>query len=302
MPELPEVETIRTFLSPLIIGKQIRRARVTSKRVVEEACRDDISRSLAGKRIRTFQRRGKYLVLGGENFSLLFHLGMSGRLIFMPHATPVVPHTHLVISFSDGSQLHFQDPRAFGRIKLYPFAPGSPRRIPELARLGWDPLEDGITPLSLWQCLQRRKSTIKQSLLDQHLISGIGNIYASEILFRAGIHPLQPSHRLSKARVKRLCQALGETLDEAIRRGGTTILSFRDPEGRRGGFQDHLQVYGRNGQPCPRCRTLIGKEIIAGRSTYFCPRCQRRKRDSTSSASLTGDRVGELGKRLHDFG
>jgi formamidopyrimidine-DNA glycosylase len=275
MPELPEVETIRSAVARLVSGKEIRKVRVMGRRVVEESCRQRIRETLIGKRFSACLRRGKYLVLQGEDFSLLVHFGMSGELTFFPRGAPINQHTHLVIGFADRSELHFQDPRTFGRIKLY-FSL-SPQEIPELCRLGWDPLEERLSLSRLRQALRRRKAHIKAALLDQRLIAGIGNIYASEILFRASINPLKSANQLSEKELGRLHRAIHEVLRGAIRRGGTSIISFRNAEGRRGRYQDLLQVYGREDEACPRCQTPILNRLLSGRSTYYCPRCQGSK-------------------------
>jgi len=259
-------------LNPLITGKEICKVVISVGRVIGKVSGEKIRKSLLGRKIAACLRRGKYLILQGEGFSLLLHFGMTGGLTFFPQASPPGKHAHLVIGFSDRSQLHYTDPRAFGRVRLYDRL--SLAKIPELGRLGLDPRQEGIPLLHLRQALRRRRAPIKVVLMDQSLIAGIGNIYANEILFHAQIDPLRPACRLCREEVKVLHRAIQEVLKAAIRKRGTSIIGFRDAEGRRGSYQELLQVYGREAEACPRCRTGIVKRRLAGRSTYFCPRCQ----------------------------
>jgi len=277
MPELPEVETIRLTLLPLIIGKEICEVGVLGRRVIEQTSRNRIRKLLFGNRINACLRRGKYLILQGKDFSLLLHFGMSGGLTFFPQGSPPHKHTHLVVRFSDRSELHYHDPRTFGRIKLYGSL--SLQEIPELSHLGWDPLEEEISLSHLRQAFRRRKACIKLALLDQRLIAGIGNIYASEILFHASIDPLKPANQLSEKELGRLHRAIHGVLRGAIREGGTSIISFRNAEGKRGGYQNLLQVYGREEEACPRCQAPILNRPLGGRSTYYCPHCQKPNPD-----------------------
>jgi len=275
MPELPEVEAIRLALNRLITGKKICQVAIYPGRVIGKAHRERISKSLVGGRIAACLRRGKYLILQGEDFSLLLHFGMSGGLTFFPQGSAPGKHTYLVIEFSDRSQLHYTDPRTFGRIKLYGRL--SLPKIPELGCLGADPWQEEILLSQLEQALRKRRAPIKVVLMDQSLIAGIGNIYANEILFYASIHPLTPACRLSSAEVKGLHKAIYKVLGAAIRKRGTSIISFRDAEGKRGTYQKQLQVYGRANEACPHCGTRIRTQRLGGRSTYYCPRCQRRE-------------------------
>jgi formamidopyrimidine-DNA glycosylase len=225
-----------------------------------------------GKRIEDCQRRGKYLIVQGGDFLLLFHFGMSGGLIFFPKGSSPQKHTHLLIGFDDRSELHYHDPRTFGRIKLYP--PSRLEEIPELARLGPEPLEGHLSWQHLSETFRNRKAPVKQVIMDQRVVAGIGNIYASEILFHSSIPPQKPARELTTPELKRLCSAIRKVLRGAIGEGGTSIISFRDAEGRRGNYQNLLQVYGRGEAECPRCNTPIRTEILGGRSTFYCPICQ----------------------------
>ncbi len=272
MPELPEVETVRKAMARLISGKSISQVRVLGKRVVEGASQGQMREKLLGKRIESCLRRGKYLILQGEDFFLLIHFGMSGRLIFFPRGSCPQKHTHLVIGFDDRSELHFQDPRMFGRIVLYPSR--SFAEIPPLADLGPEPLDGNLSWQTLGDAFCRRKAPIKQVLMNQRVIAGIGNIYASEILFHSSIHPQKAARDLTTPELKRLHKAIRNVMRGAIQEGGTSIISFRDAEGNKGSYQERLQVYGRLDEECPRCRTIIRMHVMGGRSTFYCPHCQ----------------------------
>jgi len=274
MPELPEVETVRKAVERLISGKSISQVRVLGKRVVEGASQGQMRDRLLGKRIEGCLRRGKYLILRGEDFLLLIHFGMSGSLTFSPRGSCPRRHTHLVIGFDDRSELHYHDPRRFGRIKLYPPRPFE--EIPQLADLGPEPLGEDLSWRNLGDAVRRRKAPIKQVIMNQRVIAGIGNIYANEILFCSSIHPQKPARDLTTPELKRLHKAIRKILRGAMEEGGTSIISFRDAEGKRGSYQNLLQVYGRLEGECPRCRTLIRMQIMGGRSTYYCPHCQEK--------------------------
>jgi formamidopyrimidine-DNA glycosylase len=274
MPELPEVETVRRAIVRLISGKSISQVRVLGKRVMEGATRAQMRERLLGKRIEGCLRRGKYLIVRGEDFLLLIHFGMSGSLIFYPQGSCPQKHTHLVIGFDDRSELHYHDPRTFGRIRLYPPCPFE--EIPPLAHLGPEPLNENLSWRTLGDAFRLRKAPIKQVIMDQRVIAGIGNIYASEILFHSSIHPQKPACDLTTTELKRLHKAIRKILRGAIEEGGTSIISFRDAEGKRGSYQKLLQVYGRPEGECPRCRTLIRMQIMGGRSTFYCPNCQEK--------------------------
>jgi formamidopyrimidine-DNA glycosylase len=274
MPELPEVETVRKAVARLISGKSISQVRVLGKRVVKGASQGQMREKLLGKRIEGCLRRGKYLILRGADFLLLVHFGMSGSLIFFPRGRPPQKHTHLVIGFDDRSELHYHDPRTFGRIRLYP--PRSFAQIPSLAELGPEPLNENLSWRTLGDAFCRRKAPIKQVIMDQRVIAGIGNIYASEILFHSSIHPQKAARDLTTPELKRLHKAIRKILRGAIEEGGTSIISFRDAEGKKGSYQELLQVYGHLKEECPRCHTLIRMQVMGGRSTFYCPKCQEK--------------------------
>ena len=204
--------------------------------------------------------------------SLLIHLGMSGIIQLVPAAAPLRAHTHLILELDDGREFRFVDPRRFGLAAW--LEPGAEADDPSLRTLGMEPLDPNL-PQSLPAIVRRRRAPIKSLLLDQHLVAGIGNIYAAEALWRAGIHPRRAGNRISVARLAVLATTIQEVLAEAIAEGGTTLRDFATPDGSSGYFAVSLQVYGRQGKPCVRCGATLRAEAIGGRTTAWCPRCQR---------------------------
>jgi formamidopyrimidine-DNA glycosylase len=262
MPELPEVETVVRTVAPHITGRRIVSAKFTS-RFVTPGNRAQLARRLAGRRIESVHRRGKFIVIKLDQGTLTVHLGMTGRL--MVSGDPDA-HTHGIFHLDDGVLL-YHDPRQFGRIE---YSTGTPPRV---ARLGPEPLETGLEE---FRARLRRKARIKALLLNQSFLAGLGNIYADEILFAAGIHPLAIAARLKPERVARLHQAIRDVLSLAIERGGSSISDYVDANGERGWFQFEHKVYGREGEPCKVCGTPIKRILVSQRGTHFCPRCQKR--------------------------
>lgn len=293
MPELPEVETVRLTLAPQLIGRRIVGVAVNHPDVVAGTglTPAELRARLLGATFAAVRRRGKYLIMvlkGMEGpLRLVLHLRMTGRLTVVEprgQAHDEVPkHTHLRIDLDDGRELRFTDPRRFGRAHLIPGAggrdgfqagghgQGGPKG---LIQVGPEPLGRGFGPRELGQRLAGRKAGLKSLLLDQTFIAGVGNIYADETLFRAGLHPAQRACDLDDAETARLCRSLRSVLRQAIGQGGTTIRDYVDGRGRRGEFALALRVYGRAGEPCVVCGTPVERSVIAGRSTHFCPRCQ----------------------------
>ena len=283
MPELPEVETIRRGLSETFLGRRIRAVSVTGLRSVRRhAPVDGFSDLLAGQVIHAADRLGKYLLLRLTGDSVVvIHLGMSGQLLAASPTEPLPKHTHVVFTFATGpvivaDQLRFVDPRTFGELFLSRTGELE-RTVPELMHLGLDPLNDRVTARQLGRLLGQRRCQIKALLTDQRLVAGIGNIYGDEILFAAGLRPDRQSHTLAAGEVRRLQRAIVGILGAAIEAGGSSLADqqYRDLYGRTGRFQGHHRVYGREGQPCPRCRTTIARRKSGGRSTFWCPGCQR---------------------------
>jgi formamidopyrimidine-DNA glycosylase len=269
MPELPEVETVRRSLLP-IVGARIEAVQVREPRLRRTVARDFATR-LSGRVIHGIERRGKYLLfrLAGDE-SLLAHLGMSGALLLQPAGTPAQPHDHVTLQLSDGRQITFNDPRRFGLLRL-----GRADEFVELDNMGPDPLSDAFSVSDLAALARGRKKPVKNLLMDQRALGGIGNIYANEILFRAGIRPGRQARRLTRSELQRLFDATRAVLSSAIRLGGSSISDYRDGDGRPGYFQLRLKVYDRASKPCLRCHTPVRRAVHAGRSSFYCPACQR---------------------------
>lgn len=271
MPELPEVETTRRGIAPHVVG-----ARVTAVVVRRHDLRQPISKDLAaieGRVITEVTRRSKYLLLGIDDGStVLVHLGMSGSLRVIRPADPWKTHDHVGIGLSNGRELRFHDPRRFGLVLRLR---GDPQDHPLLAHLGPEPLGDGFDTAHLQAACATRKAAIKQVIMDAKVVVGVGNIYACESLFRAGILPRTPACKLGKPRLARLAAAIREVLAEAIAQGGTTLRDFLHSDGEPGYFRQRLFVYGRTDEPCRVCGTPLRHAVIGQRSTWWCPRCQK---------------------------
>ena len=271
MPELPEVETTRRG-----IRTALRDHRVAEFVLCNHRLRWPVDRALAkilpGQRVLDVRRRAKYLLIELERGTLIAHLGMSGSLRVMPADVPWLKHDHYELRLDSGRCLRFNDPRRFGSLH---WVTGDPLEHPLLAGLGPEPLDAGFDGACLAARAKGRKVAIKQFLMDQRVVVGVGNIYASEALFRAGIHPRRAAGRVSPERLERLAKAVKAVLGEAIRQGGTTLRDYVNADGTPGYFRQKLYVYERDGQPCRRCGTAIRKLAQGQRSTYFCPACQK---------------------------
>ncbi|HLY83516.1 MAG TPA: bifunctional DNA-formamidopyrimidine glycosylase/DNA-(apurinic or apyrimidinic site) lyase [Acidimicrobiales bacterium] len=277
MPELPEIETIRRDLDREFVGKKIKSVEVSGLRSVRRhGDPHDFVARLAGRKVTAVLRKGKYLLVkleGGE--VLVAHLGMSGQLLRAAARDPRDKHTHVVITFTQGGQLRFVDPRTFG--ELFIATPDSLEDVvPELAHLGFDPLDDVMSWTRFADLLYARKTKLKPLLMDQRFIAGIGNIYADEILFAAGLRYDRSSETLTAQEVRRLYRAMIETLQDAVKHRGSSLADeqYRDLFGEIGDFQSRHNVYDREGQPCRRCRSPIIRAKVNGRSAFLCPQCQ----------------------------
>ena len=270
MPELPEVETIARGLANTIVGKTIARVEIRLPKMAVAPPGVDFARSLRGERIEAVDRRAKYAQIHlASGRRLVTSLRMTGRLVVQRPGEPDYPGTHLTLHFTDGTRLSFADVRTFGRMRLV--EAGEPWD----AALGVEPLGSGFTPLGFAGMLSGRTTPIKVLLLDQHRIAGIGNIYACEALWEAGIKPGKPAKALTKPAVLRLYHAIRDVLARATDMRGTSVDDYVDAEGLKGGFQNALAVYGKLGEPCPRCGTPIRRTVIAQRGTWWCKTCQR---------------------------
>lgn len=271
MPELPEVETIRRCISPEIVGQTVTRV-IVRNASLRWPVPTELVRCLPTQRIDAVERRAKYLVIRTDAGSAIIHLGMSGKLLICSQDKRVEKHDHLDMAFTNGKVLRFNDPRRFGCAL---WTSEDPARHPLLANLGKEPLEDDLTGEYLFHKSRGRSLKIKEFLMNSRIVVGIGNIYANESLFAAGIHPGRSAGHISLKRYERLNAAVKEVLTNAVKQGGTTLRDFCDAAGNPGYFQLKLMVYDRAGQPCPACGSLIQQIRIGQRSTYFCKKCQR---------------------------
>jgi formamidopyrimidine-DNA glycosylase len=271
VPELPEVETTRRGIAPYARRRRIVELAVYEPRLRWPVARD-LPRKVAGQRIERVARRAKYLVLGLEGGgSLLVHLGMSGNLRAVPPGTQRLKHDHFDLLLDTGVALRFNDPRRFGSL-LY--AESDPDLHPLLKDLAPEPLGAAFDTDYLWRVTRGRRVSIKALLMNSHLVVGVGNIYASEALFRARIRPQRPARSLQRPEVARLVRAVRAVLKLAIKAGGTTLRNYRGADGLPGYFKQRLYVYERKGEPCRRCRTPVRALTQGQRSTYYCPSCQ----------------------------
>lgn len=268
MPELPEVETIRRQLLPLYRGKTFQKVLVKSPVLLQNCDADFFSNALSGQKLNNLGRVGKFLILECDACYPVFHLGMSGIFLKDKSESKYPQHIHVEMQFDDGAMLYFQDMRKFGKIWLY-------KDYPELPTLGLDPINEELTIAQLAAFLEGRNTSIKQFLMNQKPIAGIGNIYASEILFDAAILPQRKADSLMDAEITRLHTAIHKILHAAIDRFGTTYDAYRTVNGESGRNQHFLKVYQRAGQPCVSCGSGILKKVMGNRSTFFCNNCQQ---------------------------
>ena len=271
MPELPEVETTRRGIAPHVTGQIIADV-IVRNAALRWPAPDGLRRQLTGLTIRSVTRRAKYLLLRTADGVLMIHLGMSGSLRVVPTGLTPQAHDHIDLRLGNGACLRLRDPRRFGSVH---WITGDPERHPLLRALGPEPLGPELTAEHLHRRAQGRAAPVKHFLMNNQVVVGVGNIYASESLFRAGVHPFRPAGRISLTRYDAIAQAIKAVLTAAIRHGGTTLRDFVSGEGKPGYFRNELAVYGRAGQPCVTCRTAIKLAKRGQRATYYCPRCQR---------------------------
>jgi formamidopyrimidine-DNA glycosylase len=275
MPELPEVETIRRQLEPALVGRRIRRLSVLDERWTRPHDPAGVERAVTGRRVEAVERRGKYLILRLEgDLALVMHLRMTGNIV-VDRSTATPPYLRARIELDDGSVVWFTDARRFGQGVVLE---GGEVEAFFSARLGIEPLSPDLTAEALCRLARGRRAPLKSFLLAQGGIAGIGNIYADEALHRAELHPLSPAGSLRPEDCERLREGIVEALEEGLRNGGASVDDYRDARGERGTMQEEFLVHTREGKPCPRCGEEIRRVVVAGRSTYFCPGCQRRLR------------------------
>jgi len=271
MPELPEVETIVRGISPEILGKTIVAAKVREHRL-RWPVPPSLESCVAGQKVKSVKRRAKYILIAVENGHVLIHLGMSGTLQLVKSNRPPQRHDHVDFVMSDGRALRFRDPRKFGCVL---WINGQTSEFRLLASLGPEPLSNSFTGEYLHAIGKNRKTAIKNLVMDSKVVVGVGNIYASEALFRAGIHPLRKAGRISLQRYSSLVSCIQTTLNDALVAGGTTLRDFVNGDGQPGYFSQDLAVYDRERQPCLQCGSAIRRVAIGQRSTYYCTKCQR---------------------------
>jgi formamidopyrimidine-DNA glycosylase len=272
MPELPEVETTRRGLAPLLLDQRVLKAIVRNS-ALRLPVPADLPRRLAGATIKTVDRRGKYLLIGCDRGTLIIHLGMSGRLWVIRQGAPVQAHDHFDLVLQNGTVVRFRDPRRFG---LVVWCKTDPLRHALLASMGPEPFSDAFDGAWLHAATRTRSTVIKLVLMDSHVVAGVGNIYANEALFRAGIHPGLRASRMSRARCAALVSSIRETLDAALRAGGSSLRDYVGSHGEAGYFQNEFLVYARSGEGCLRCGATVREMRQGQRSTFYCPACQKR--------------------------
>ena len=273
MPELAEVEVVRRSLLPRLVGRRLGEVRIRERRLRVPVDARALRRELPGRKVLDIRRRAKYLLLDLEGgCTLMVHLGMTGRLGICPPRRRLDKHDHVVVTLQGGAQLRFNDARRFGLVEL--IAPGGEASHPRLRHLGIDPFDRVFTASFLRRAARRRKLPVKNFLMDSRQVAGIGNIYASEALWDARIHPGSAAGRLSVARWERLVRSIRKVLRASIAQGGTTLRDFAAADGSAGYFAVQLRVYDREGEPCRCCRRAIRRLVQSGRSTFYCPACQ----------------------------
>ena len=275
MPELPEVETVRRQLEPALVGRRFDHVEITDARLVRPLEPAEVAAELEGEQVAAVERRGKYLIVRFESGRvLLIHLRMTGSLRHAPRdSLQDDPYRRAVVRLDDGSDVAYRDVRRFGTwVVVEP-----PELEPYLqSRLGDEPLERTFTSARLAKRLAGRRAPVKAALLDQRTLAGMGNIYADEALWRARVHPLTPARDLGRDEIRRLTRGVKDALRAGIARQGATLRDYARPDGGSGSMQHEFKVYGRTGEPCDRCGTPIARIRVAGRGTWFCPRCQSR--------------------------
>ncbi len=270
MPELPEVEITRRGIEPFVLGRCITSVKIRNPHL-RWRIPVDLAEQLTGVRVQTVERRGKYLLLGSERGTLIIHLGMSGSLRVVDAGAPAQKHDHVDIFFGDKG-LRLRDPRRFGAVL---WSGGDARRHPLLRSMGVEPLDAGFTGDYLYRATRGRSVCIKQLLMNSQVVVGVGNIYANESLFKAGVRPRLPSQRLSRARCERLVQAVRDILHAAIKAGGSSLRDFVHADGKAGYFQQEHFVYDRAALPCRKCDTPVRGLRLGQRSSFYCPVCQK---------------------------
>ncbi|MBS4216875.1 DNA-formamidopyrimidine glycosylase [Bacillus sp. FJAT-49711] len=274
MPELPEVEVVRRSLVELVAGNKIVEVAVSWPKIIKSPEQyEQFQDALKGQTILDVNRKGKFLVFLLDDYALVSHLRMEGNYSLHKNEDPVEKHTHVIFRFSNGEELRYRDVRKFGTMHL--FAKGSEWTVPPLSNLGPEPFSDDFTLEYFKEKLMKTERVIKAVLLDQSIVTGLGNIYVDEVLFRSGIHPERKSKTLTNQEILTLREQAAATLKESINAGGSSVNTYMNSHGQSGTYQNELKVYGRKEQECYRCGSVVQKTKVAGRGTHFCPNCQK---------------------------
>lgn len=277
VPELPEVETIRRTLIELASGKTIERVTVKWPNIIKRPEQvEQFCDALVGQTIRDVERRGKFLKIVLDDYTMVSHLRMEGKYALHENADEPDKHVHVFFHFTDGTELRYRDVRKFGTMHL--FKKGEEDLFPPLIGLGPEPFDETFNPSQLKMRIGKTSRKIKPVLLDQNVVVGLGNIYVDEALFRAGIHPERVASQLTDEEYEKLYEEIVATLQEAVKQGGSTIRTYVNTQGQIGMFQQQLYVYGRKGESCKICGTPIEKFVVGGRGTHICPNCQPAKK------------------------
>ena len=270
MPELPEVETSRRGIEPFLVGERIDTVTIREKRL-RWPVSADVARQLTGQTVDSVTRRAKYLLINTGNGSAMIHLGMSGSVYIVDHGTPATVHEHFDIELGTGKPLRYRDPRRFGSLHWA----RNPQQHKLIRSLGPEPLGNDFSGRYLSERAQGRSVAVKQFIMNANIVVGVGNIYASEALFLAGISPLRAAGRIARHRYDKLATTIQQVLEKAIEAGGTTLRDFYGGDGEACYFEQELTVYGREGEPCVSCKHPLTAVVLGQRSTYYCKRCQR---------------------------
>ncbi|WHY82366.1 DNA-formamidopyrimidine glycosylase [Siminovitchia fortis] len=274
MPELPEVENVRRSLLQLVQGKTIQSVESGWPKIIKQPLEvEQFYDALSGQTIHDLQRKGKFLIFMLDDYSLVSHLRMEGHYSVNKCGDPADKHTHVTFKFSDGTEMRYRDVRKFGTMHL--FKKGEENKELPLAKLGPEPFSPLCSPEYLKSEFQKTERIIKAVLLDQSIVAGLGNIYADEVLYKAKIHPERKAKTLTEKEIGKLCHEMVQTLEDSISAGGSSVNTYMDSMGLSGSYQERLQVYGRNGEACIDCGTILEKTKAAGRGTHFCPTCQK---------------------------
>ncbi len=273
MPELPEVETIKESLKENIIFKKIIDLEVFCSSPIKYPELPEFLKNIKNKKVKSLDRKGKFLIIKlSDNYNLVVHMGMTGQLVYYASQSYFDRHTHLIFNFEDETRMQFSDIRKFGGLWLV--RKDWNKFVPGLKELGIDPLQEEFSMENFQKLLEKKKGIIKYFLLNQKNLAGLGNIYADEVLFRAGIKPERLISHISTQEREKLYYAIKNILGEAIKSRGTSVVNYTDGNGNQGSYQNNLMVYKRLGKPCQKCGTLIDRIVLGGRGTYFCPTCQ----------------------------